>query len=256
MKFTVITLFPDFIKTLESYSIIGRALKNKKIAIKTINLRDFGLGRYRQVDDRPFGGDPGMLLRVDVAVLAIRKAIGSTSTKSAKKIVLLCPTGKKFNQEMAEKIAVLDELILVCGHYEGFDKRIEDYVDEKISIGNYVLSGGELPAMTIIDAVSRQIPGVLQNPKSLKTESFSASCATRHTPRATNLEFPQYTRPAEFEGKKVPEVLLSGDPKKIAKWQEQSCHPELPPATLEHSDCGQGDSGSIHSRADSRHKLE
>jgi len=219
MKFTIITLFPEFVKTLDDYSIIGRAIKNKKISVETINLRDFGLGSYKQVDDKPYGGDPGMLLRVDVAVSAIRHATRSNRSKS-RKTVLLCPSGKKLNQKMVEDFARLDELVLFCGHYEGFDRRIEDYVDEKISIGDYVLSGGEIPAMAIIDAVSRQIPGVLQNPKSLHAESFSPIRNTQYNIRDTFYEAPQYTRPAEFEGKKVPDVLASGDPKKIKKWQE------------------------------------
>ena len=220
MKFTIITLFPDFVKTLDDYSIIGRAVKNKKIAIETINLRNFGLGNYKQVDDKPYGGDPGMLLRVDVAIPAIRHA--QKKAKKKREVVLLCPTGKKLGQNLVENFAQLDELILFCGHYEGFDKRLEDYVDEKISIGDYILSGGEIPAMVIIDAVSRQIPGVLLNPESLRIESFSRVKNCKLKIENCSIEPPQYTRPAEFEGKKVPDVLISGDPKKIKKWQKNN----------------------------------
>ncbi len=213
MKFTVITLFPDFVKSLENYSIIGRAINKHLIELETINLRDFGIGNYKQIDDKPFGGNPGMLMRVDVVVPAIREAT-KTNHKIKQKTVLLCPTGKKFDQKMANDLAKLDRVVLVCGHYEGFDKRIEEYVDEKISIGDYVLSGGEIPAMAIIDSASRQVDGVLGNPESLNAESFSNS------QDSASLEAPQYTRPRDFEGKTIPEVLLSGDPKKINEWYE------------------------------------
>ena len=218
MKFTVITLFPDFIKNMENYSIIGRAIKNKIIDLDIIDLRRFGIGSYKQVDDRPFGGGPGMLMRVDVVVKAIRKA--EKTAEKRRKTILLCPTGKIFDQKTACRLSKLDEIILVCGHYEGFDKRIEDYVDEKISIGEFVLSGGELPAMSIIDAISRQISGVLGNFESLNLESFPLR--TTDNQRLTTDEPPQYTRPREFENKKVPDALLSGDPKKIRDWQDKS----------------------------------
>jgi len=212
MKFTVITLFPDFIENLNNYSIIGRALNSKINTLKAINLRDFGLGAYHQVDDRPYGGGTGMLLRVDVMSNAIKKAKkGLKNTK----VVLLAADGKKFTQNKAEEYSKLDGLILICGHYEGHDKRIEKYVDEKISTGDYVVSGGEIPAMIIVDATSRLIKGVLGKEEGLVTESHTQIGNSRI------LEHPQYTRPYEFEGKKVPDVLLSGDPKKVSAWQQR-----------------------------------
>ena len=209
MKFVIITLFPEFVENIKNYSIIGRAVKEKKVSLKTVNLRNFGLGRYKQVDDKPYGGGPGMLLRVDV----LRAAIGKAKKLAPKaKVILLSPEGTKFAQKTASKYAKSKDIILVCGHYEGFDERIKDYVDEVVSLGDYVLSGGELPAMAIIDAVSRLIPGVLGNEKSLESESFSSG--------TFSFDPPQYTRPENFEGKKVPDVLISGDHKKIESWKQ------------------------------------
>lgn len=212
MKFCVITLFPDFVEKLSEYSIIGRALKNKKIKLETINMRDFGLGAYHQVDDKPYGGGTGMLLRVDVASAVIKKA--KEKSKNCK-VILLAADGEKFTQKKAEEYSKIDELILLCGHYEGHDKRIEGYVDNKISTGDYVVSGGEIPAMIIIDATARLIKGVLGKEEGLVTESHTL------VGNARILEHPQYTRPYEFEGKKVPDVLLSGNPKKVVAWQEK-----------------------------------
>ena len=212
MKFKVITLFPDFLKSLDNFSVIGRAIKSGKIEIENICLRDFGRGSYCQVDDKPYGGGIGMLLKVDVLYDAIKFAKPKKSAKS--RVILLSAEGDRFNQEKAEKLTKLDEIILVCGHYEGFDKRVDKYVDEKISIGDYILSGGEIPAMAIIDSVSRLIPGVLGKDESARIESFSKIDGQRL------LEYPQYTRPEEFEGDKVPEVLLSGNHIKINEWQK------------------------------------
>lgn len=213
MKFTVITLFEDTIQSLKQYSIIGKAIKDERITLKTINIRDFGLGSYRQVDDRPYGGGVGMLFRVDVISKAIKAAKSEAETNH--KVILLCPTGEKFNQKKVLEYKDLDELIIVCGHYEGFDRRIYEYVDETVSVGDYVLSGGEIAAMAIIDSVSRYVDGVLGNKKSLDEESFSQN-------EGSPLEYLQYTRPEEFEGKKVPAELLSGDPKKITEWQRNN----------------------------------
>ncbi|MCX6809639.1 MAG: tRNA (guanosine(37)-N1)-methyltransferase TrmD [Candidatus Berkelbacteria bacterium] len=212
MKFKVITLFPDFLKSLDNYSVIGRAIKSGKIEIENICLRDFGKGSYCQVDDKPYGGGIGMLLKVDVLYDAIKFAKPKKSAKS--KIILLSAEGDRFNQEKAEKLTDLDEIILVCGHYEGFDRRVDKYVDEKISIGDFILSGGEIPAMAIIDSVSRLTPGVLGKDESAHIESFSEIEGERL------LEHSQYTRPEEFKGDKVPEVLLSGNHKKISEWQK------------------------------------
>lgn len=215
MKFTVITLFPEFIENMQNYSIIGRALAEKKIVLRTVNLRDFGLGSYKQVDDKPYGGGAGMLLRVDV----VSKAIEYTKKKALKKsrVIMLCPSGKRYDQKKVAELTKNDEIILLCGHYEGFDKRISDYVDEIVSVGDYVLSGGEIPAMVIIDSVARQLPGVLGNEASLSEESFSVP--HHNSAISASIEYPQYTRPEIFEGKRVPEILLSGDPKKITAWQ-------------------------------------
>jgi tRNA (guanine37-N1)-methyltransferase len=212
MKFTIITLFPDFIKSLDQYSIIGRAKKNKKIEIRTIDLREFGIGPHKQVDDKPYGGGVGMLLKVDVVSRTIKYA--RKKAKSKHIVIMLSPEGKSYSQEVVEKYTNFDEIIILCGHYEGFDARITNLVDEVISIGPYVLTGGEIPAMAIVDSVSRHISGVLGKDYSSETESFSISGGKRI------IEYPQYTRPEEFNGKKVPEILLSGDHKKIAAWQE------------------------------------
>lgn len=220
MKFKVITLFPEFIKTLENYSIIGRAIGKGLIRVEPINLRDFGLGSYKQVDDKPYGGGVGMLLRVDVLHQAIQKASTGWRTKSKnRRVILISPDGKTFNQAKAEELISLNEIVLVCGHYEGFDKRVEEFVDEKISVGNYIVSGGELPAMTIIDAISRLIPGVLGKDESKQDESFSQIDSKRY------FEYPQYTRPEEFMGKKVPDVLISGNHKEIEGWRKQNRKP-------------------------------
>ena len=209
MKFKVITLFPDFAKPLENYSVIGRAIKNRKIKIDLINLRDFGIGKHKQVDGKPYGGGAGMLLRVDVIEKAIKLALKKKSRK--KKVILLSPEGKKFSQKKAREYADFEELILICGHYEGFDERVKNYVDEVISVGDFVLSGGEIPAMTIIDAISRLVPNVI-NPDSLESESFTCE---------DFVDYPQYTRPEEFGGEKVPDILLSGDHQKINQWRNK-----------------------------------
>ena len=207
MQFTIITLFPEFVENLKEYSIIGRAIKDKKIKLYSINLRDFGIGKHKQVDDKPYGGGPGMLLRADVMSAAIKKAKkGAPKTK----IILLSPEGEKFDQKMAASF-VGQDIILVCGHYEGFDERIKTLVDQVVSVGDYILSGGEIPAMVIVEAVSRLIPNVLGNSKSLDSESFSTEAP---------FDFPQYTRPEEFEGQNVPEILLSGNHNEIKKWRE------------------------------------
>ena len=212
MKFNIITLFPEFCKSIKNYSIIGRAVKNNTIEIKTTDLRSFGLGKYKQVDDKPFGGGIGMLLRVDVLESAIR----SIKKKKKSKVILLSPQGKQFNQKIAQEYAKLDEMIFICGHYEGFDERIRNFVDEEISIGQYILTGGEIPAMAIIDAVSRYIPGVLGKTESKEVETFS------HVNNKSIGEYPQYTRPREYRGKKVPEVLISGNHSQIELWKRQN----------------------------------
>ncbi|OGH11236.1 MAG: tRNA (guanosine(37)-N1)-methyltransferase TrmD [Candidatus Levybacteria bacterium RIFCSPHIGHO2_01_FULL_36_15] len=193
-----------------NHSIIKRAQKEKLIKIKFINLRDFGIGTHRTVDDRPYGGGTGMILRVDVVDKAVQSA---KEDDMSGKVVLLDPKGKTYNQKTAENFSKLTHLILICGHYEGYDERIRNFVDEEISVGDYVLSGGEIPAMLIVDSVARLIPDVLKKQNATSLESFSKIGSTRI------LEYPQYTRPGVYKGKKVPEILLSGDLKKIEEYR-------------------------------------
>jgi tRNA (guanine37-N1)-methyltransferase len=204
MKITILTLFPESFSGFLQSSIIGRAQKQGLVKIDLVNLRDFAKDDYGSVDDKPYGGGVGMVLRVDVVVPAIRQL----QTKESK-VILLTPQGQTFKQNLAKKFAHQKHLILVAGHYEGFDERIREYADLELSIGDYVLTGGELPAAVVSDAIVRLKPGVLGKKQSSIEESFSQNL----------LEYPQYTRPEEFEGKKVPAVLLSGNHGEIAKWR-------------------------------------
>lgn len=219
MKITILTLFPEIFTGAFEHSILKRAQDKKIIEINFINIREFGIGRHRVVDDKPYGGGPGMVLRVDVVKKAIDKAKASIKKNSLdkKRTILLDPQGKKFSQEKAQELAKLEHLILICGHYEGIDERIKDFVDEEISIGDYVLTGGEIPAMVITDAVVRLIPSALGKDESSKFESFQTIKTNGKEFKA--LEYPQYTRPFEFEKKKVPDILISGDHKEIEKWR-------------------------------------
>ena len=204
MRIDIITLHPDMFAPLQS-SIIGRAEENGIVEINLINLRDFGLGRYRQVDDTPYGGGAGMVLRADV----IKAAVDSVRSEDSK-VLLMDPIGTPFKQSKAQELTTEDHLIFICGHYEGVDARIRDtLVDEMISIGDFVLTGGELPTMVVVDSVIRLIPEVLGNKESLWEESFNNGL----------LEAPVYTRPAAFMGIKVPDVLLSGHHKKIEEFR-------------------------------------
>lgn len=205
MKFDVLTLFPEMFESLDE-SIIGRAKEKGLIEINLINIRDFSKNKHKKVDDTPYGGGAGMVLIPDV----VYDAYSSIKDEKAK-VIYLSPQGKVLNQEKVKELAQENHLILLCGHYEGIDQRVlDEIVDEEISIGDYVLTGGELPAMVLIDSVSRYVEGVL-NRESVKEESFSNKL----------LEYPQYTRPEEFRGRKVPEVLISGHHEKIKKWREQ-----------------------------------
>lgn len=215
MNFFVFTLFPEMFKGFLETSIIGRAIKEKKISVELINLRDFGIGKHKQVDDTPSGGGAGMVLRVDVVNAALQTINKKLKTRN-KKVILLTPQGKKLDQGLVIRLAngfksQVSSLVLICGHYEGFDERIRGLVDEEVSIGDYVLTGGELPAMVLIDAISRHVPGVLGKNESLGVETFDNNL----------LEYPQYTRPTEFLGKKVPEILVSGNHKKIEEWRKE-----------------------------------
>lgn len=205
MKFDVLTLFPDMFSSLGE-SIIGRARENKLIEINLINIRDFSKDKHKKVDDTPYGGGAGMVIRPDV----VYDAYNSIKNKDAK-VIYMSPKGKVLNQEKVKQLSNQKHLIIICGHYEGIDQRVlDEIVDEEISIGDYVLTGGELPAMVLIDSVSRYVKGVL-NEESTAEESFSNNL----------LEYPQYTRPEEFRGKKVPEVLISGHHENIKKWREE-----------------------------------
>ena len=205
MKFDVLTLFPDMFEAMKE-SIIGRAAKNDKIQINLVNIRDFSKDKHKKVDDTIYGGGAGMLIKPDV----IYDAYKSIENKNAK-VIYLSPKGNILTQSKVEELSKEDNLILLCGHYEGIDQRVIDkIVDEEISIGDYVLTGGEIPAMVLIDSVSRYIDGVL-NKESIEDESFSNGL----------LEYPQYTKPDNFEGEKVPEVLLSGHHENIKKWRRQ-----------------------------------
>jgi len=203
MKVDILTLFPEVFEPILTTSIIGRARKKKLVEINVLNLRDWTKDKHKTVDDKPFGGGPGMVMKVEI----VDRAIEDLRTKDSL-IVLLTPQGEKFNQKMAERISKLKHLILICGHYEGFDERVRQLVCMEISIGDYVLTGGEIPAMAVVDAVTRLIPGVIEA-ESLKDESFNSNL----------LEFPQYTRPEEYKDMAVPKVLLSGDHAKIKKWR-------------------------------------
>ena len=210
-KIQVITLFPEMLEGVLNASMMWKAQKEEVVGFKLINLRDFGLGPRRQVDDTPYGGGDGMLLKPEPLFAAVEEAKKNDPTA---RVVLMTPRGQRWKQALAQEWADDDKgMIFICGRYEGYDERIVSLVDDQISVGDYVLTGGELPAMTIIDSVVRLIPGVLGGETSAEIESFSDG---------ETLEFPQYTRPEEFKGMKVPEVLLSGNHAAIAKWRHDN----------------------------------
>ena len=205
MKFDILTLFPEMFEPLR-YSIIGKAVEKKLIDINLINIRDFSKDKHKKVDDTPYGGGAGMVMRPDV----VYDAFNFVKTENCK-VIYMSPQGKTLNQKMVEDFSKEKHLIILCGHYEGIDQRvINKIVDEEISIGDYVLTGGEIPAMVLIDSVSRYIEGVLKQ-ESIKEESFSNGL----------LEYPQYTRPEVFEGETVPSILLSGHHENIEKWRKE-----------------------------------
>lgn len=216
------------IREILNYGPVGRGVKAKILEINPVDLRDFTLDKHRSVDDKPFGGGPGMVMRVDVIDTAISKIKNQRSKTGKTKTVLLSPQGRLFDQQIAQEYSKLDHLILISGRYEGMDERVrENLVDEELSIGNYVLSGGEIPAMAVADAVARLIPGVLGNEESLVNESFSLEGnrkqETRNNDKENKFQFdyPHYTQPAEYRGWKVPEVLRSGNHAEIQKWREE-----------------------------------
>ncbi|MBI2621570.1 MAG: tRNA (guanosine(37)-N1)-methyltransferase TrmD [Candidatus Levybacteria bacterium] len=210
MKISVITLFPQMFIGPFNYSIINRAKVQGLVEINLIDLREFGVGKHRTVDDKPYGGGAGMILKVDVLQRAIKHSVDKKLTKKEQKVILLSAGGKTYNQEMAKDFSHLKHLIIICGHYEGVDERILNFIDEEVSIGNFILTGGEIPAMAIVDSVIRLVKGVLRQGVT-QSESFSQGL----------LEHPQYTRPKRFGKLSVPQILLSGDHKKIRQWKEK-----------------------------------
>ena len=211
MVISILTLFPQIFQPLLESSILAKAQKQGKLRANLIDLREFGIGKYRQVDDRVYGGGVGMVLRVEPIASAIKKAKNSQA-----KVILLTPQGKTLNQKKVKQLAKEKHIILICGKYEGVDERVRKLADEEISIGDYILSGGEIAAMAIVDSVARLLPGVLEK-EATAFESFSTY--TLYPKPRTLLEPPQYTRPEEFEGMKVPKILLSGNHQEIAKWR-------------------------------------
>ena len=212
MKIDVLTIFPGMFDAVLGESIIKRAQQKKIAKINIHDLRAYTADRRRTVDDKPFGGGPGMVLKIEPIYKAVKEVLGKGGGKKNCKVILLSPQGKRLNQRMAKRLSRLDRLLLICGHYEGLDERVRELVvDEEISIGDYILTCGELPAMVLIDSVIRLIPGVLGDKDSKLSESFENNL----------LEYPQYTRPASFCGNGVPEVLLSGNHKRIKKWRDE-----------------------------------
>lgn len=210
MKIDVLTLFPEMFEGVLRTSILGKAEQNKIVSYRLVNFRDYAQNKHHTVDDTPYGGGGGMVLKPEPIFHAMDTLYSESQEKP--RVILMCPQGEPFTQKKALSLAKEEHLVLICGHYEGYDERIrEQLVTDEISIGDYVLTGGELPAMVVIDSVVRLLPGVLGNEQSPVTDSFSDGL----------LEYPHYTRPAEFRGMKVPDVLLSGHHRNIEKWRRK-----------------------------------
>lgn len=211
MKIDILTLFPQMFVGPFGESIVKRAIDTNRIIISVHNLRDWATDKHKTVDDHPYGGGPGMVMRVDV----VDRALSSLKElqSGVEKIVLMSAKGTRYTQQKVRELTQIDHLILICGHYEGIDHRVYEMADEIISIGDFVLTGGEIPAMLVVDSITRLLPGVLGDDLSSVDESHS---------RPGYIEYPHYTRPEEFQGKKVPPVLLSGDHGKIQKWREEN----------------------------------
>jgi tRNA (guanine37-N1)-methyltransferase len=238
MKFNIVTIFPEMITRYTDESILGRAQKNNLIEVNAVNLRDFTDDARKTVDDTPYGGGAGMVMKPEPIYKALKsidaipfakvdgltkvKKVFNGSLKNKKRTVLLSPRGRQFDQRVAEEWSSLDEITFVCGRYEGVDARVSHYmVDEEVSIGPYVLAGGELGSLVMIEAVSRLVPGVLGNADSLLEETHGVGKPTISNQQLTiNSEYDQYTKPADFRGWKVPDILLSGDHGKIEKWRK------------------------------------
>ncbi len=204
MRITFLTLFPEMYSDFCHTSIIGRAISEGKVTVDFVNIRDFALDKYKHVDDTPYGGGAGMIMKCQPVLDALESVRNENS-----KVVLFAANGKKYNQSLARDYAELDHLILLCGHYEGIDARIEKHVDEVLSIGDYVLTGGELASMVVADSIIRLLDGVIQQ-DSINDESYENGL----------LEYPQYTKPQDYKGEKIPSVLASGDHEKIRKWRK------------------------------------
>lgn len=209
MKISILTLFPEMFQGPFDYSIVKNAKEKKLVGVNFVNIRDFGIGRHKVVDDKPYGGGHGMILRVDVLEKAISQTKDKNSKASEQKVVLLSPHGKTFNQKKALELSHLKHLILICGRYEGVDERAKKFIDQELSIGDFIVTGGEIPAMLVTDAVVRLIKGVLKEGVTA-TESFSSL-----------LEYPQYTKPYNYKSLLVPPILLGGDHGKIKSWRDK-----------------------------------
>ena len=216
MRFDIMTLFPDLVNTVLGESIIGRAQKSGAIEICCHNIRDFSEDKHRRVDDTPYGGGKGMLMMAPPIYNCYEHVMAQKSNADTKThVVFMSPSGSLFNQKKAEELAEYEHLVILCGHYEGVDRRIiDEIVDEEISIGDYVLTGGEIPACILVDCVARLVDGVLSDPECYENESISSGY----------LEYPQYTRPYEFHGVKVPDVLISGHHGNIDKWRREEAY--------------------------------
>lgn len=220
MRIDILTLFPKMFENVMGESMLKIAQKKKKVKIGTHNLRNWTCDRHKTADDRPYGGGSGMVMKVEPVCKALMSLLGKGSAKIPKpgklvrentRIILLTPKGKRFNQKLAKKFSQAKHIIFICGHYEGIDERACALATDELSIGDYIMTGGEIAAMAVLDAIVRLIPGVLGSGSSLESESFEDGL----------LEYPQYTRPREFEGMKVPDILLSGDHKAISKWRRE-----------------------------------
>jgi tRNA (guanine37-N1)-methyltransferase len=208
MRIDLLTLFPEFFASPLSQSMLQRAQVQGAVNFRVVNLRDYTTDKHQVTDDRPFGGGPGMVMKIEPLVAAIRAA---RQEDPKTRVILLGPSGTRFNQAKAKELAGLPHLLLICGHYEGVDDRVHFYIDEELSIGDYILTGGEIPALIVADAVTRLLPGVLGGEGATEEESFQEGL----------LEYPHYTRPRVFEGREVPQVLLEGDHQRIARWRRQ-----------------------------------
>ncbi|HOI47569.1 MAG TPA: tRNA (guanosine(37)-N1)-methyltransferase TrmD [Bacilli bacterium] len=208
MRIDILTLFPETVKAILGYSVIYRAIEERIVTINVINFRDYSKNKHKKVDDYSYGGGAGMLLAVQPIYDALQSIEG---IEHARKLITT-PQGKPYNQQKAMELSKESHIVIVCGHYEGMDHRVLDYIDEEVSIGDYILTGGEFPAMVIADSIIRLLPGALNNVESSEIESFSEGL----------LEYPQFTRPVEFQGKLVPDVLISGNHEEIRKWRKKA----------------------------------